>query len=278
MKHVLLLNDMPGYGRIALGAMNPVLAALGHRVYSLPTALVSNVLDYGKFEILDTSSYLEKSIQVWDELGFRFDCICVGFLLGDSQVQLIEKIIGERRRQNPDVKVVVDPIMADEGHLYNGIDSSRISAMRAMCKAADVIVPNVTEACFLADKPYAETISRNTAEELLSGLSDGGHRSVVMTSVHLNDGTYAIAGYDRENRCAFEVPYEYLPIRIPGSGDFFSACLTGRLLEGASLEKACIDANAVIHDMIDRYGSSVERYHGIPIEQYLPHLLNLWRA
>ena len=276
MKDVLLINDCPGYGRIALGAMNPVLAALGNRVFSLPTALVSNVLDYGKFEILDTSDYLEKSIRVWDQLGFSFDCICVGFLLGEDQVGLIQRIIDERRAKNPDIRVVVDPIMADDGHLYNGIDDSRVLAMRNMCRAADVIVPNVTEACLLAGQPYTDHFTDDQVSNLLEALCDEGRRSVVMTSVALADGSHAIAGYDRRKGANFTVPYEYLPIRIPGSGDFFSSCLTGSLLEGDALEAACVKANAVIADMIHTYKDRIAQYHGIPVEQYLPRMLELW--
>lgn len=72
-KNVLIINDMPGYGKVALAAMLPVLSTLGHSVYNLPTALVSNTLDYGKFTILDTTDYMTKAIAVWKELGFRFD-------------------------------------------------------------------------------------------------------------------------------------------------------------------------------------------------------------
>ena len=61
-KNILLINDLPGYGKVALSAMLPILSKMGYSLYNLPTALVSNTLDYGKFEILDTTSYMEKTI------------------------------------------------------------------------------------------------------------------------------------------------------------------------------------------------------------------------
>ena len=79
-KNILIINDLPGYGKVALAAMLPILSNFGHSVYNLPTALVSNTLDYGKFTILDTTEYMKKSIAVWKELGFSFDCITTGFL------------------------------------------------------------------------------------------------------------------------------------------------------------------------------------------------------
>ena len=78
-KNILIINDMPGYGKVALAAMLPILSHMGHNIYNLPTALVSNTLDYGKFTILDTTDYMKKSIAVWKELGFSFDCITTGF-------------------------------------------------------------------------------------------------------------------------------------------------------------------------------------------------------
>lgn len=72
-KNILIINDMPGYGKVALAAMLPILSHMGHNIYNLPTALVSNTLDYGKFTILDTTDYMKKSIAVWKELGFSFD-------------------------------------------------------------------------------------------------------------------------------------------------------------------------------------------------------------
>ena len=74
---VLLINDLPGYGKVALSAMFPVLSHMGFNLYNLPTALVSNTLDYGKFEILDTTEYMKNSIKVWEQLGFGFDLFCL---------------------------------------------------------------------------------------------------------------------------------------------------------------------------------------------------------
>ena len=80
-KQILLVNDLPGYGKVALAAMMPVLAHMGHITYNLPTALVSNTLDYGKFEIQDTTHFMRNTLKVWQELGFTFDAISTGFIV-----------------------------------------------------------------------------------------------------------------------------------------------------------------------------------------------------
>ena len=149
-KNILIINDMPGYGKVALAAMLPILSHMGHNIYNLPTALVSNTLDYGKFTILDTTDYMKKSIAVWKELGFSFDCITTGFLASAEQVDIIRAFIESQRKE--DLLVMTDPIMGDEGKLYNGVTEETVENMRRLIGVADVIVPNLTEAEFLTER------------------------------------------------------------------------------------------------------------------------------
>ena len=79
-KQILLVNDLAGYGKVALSAMMPIMSHMGFEIFTLPTALVSNTLDYGKFEILDTKDYIEKTVNVWNELDFSFEPKAIGFL------------------------------------------------------------------------------------------------------------------------------------------------------------------------------------------------------
>mgnify|MGYP002519770875 CR=1 FL=1 len=87
MKKICCVNDMPGVGKIALSAMSPILSINGIDVSYLPTALVSNTLDFGKFNILDTSDYMNKTVDIWNELGFKFDCISTGFMINSKQIE-----------------------------------------------------------------------------------------------------------------------------------------------------------------------------------------------
>ena len=119
MKKLCCVNDMPGVGKIALSAMIPILSAKGIDVASLPTALVSNTLDFGKFDILDTTDYMNKTVDIWHDLGFRFDCISTGFMVSPKQIEIVEKLIHHQNKE--ELLVVVDPIMGDEGRLYNGM-------------------------------------------------------------------------------------------------------------------------------------------------------------
>lgn len=135
VKKICCVNDMPGVGKIALSAMIPILSAKGIDVTSLPTALVSNTLDFGKFDILDTTDYMDKTVDIWHDLGFRFDCISTGFMVNPRQIDIVEKLINNQKKE--DLLVVVDPIMGDEGKLYNGMTDANVEIMRRLSSYAD---------------------------------------------------------------------------------------------------------------------------------------------
>lgn len=88
-KQILLINDMAGYGKVATAAMLPILSYMGHPTYNLPTALVSNTLDYGDFNILDTTDYIRGVFPVWKRLGFKFDAIATGFIASERQADIV---------------------------------------------------------------------------------------------------------------------------------------------------------------------------------------------
>ena len=116
---LLLINDMCGYGKVALSAMLPVLSHMGYRIHNLPTALVSDTLNYPKFYIHDTTEYVRQSLAIWEELGFEFDAISTGFIVTEEETRIISDFC--HRRAQKGTKVFVDPIMGDNGKLYAGV-------------------------------------------------------------------------------------------------------------------------------------------------------------
>ena len=131
-KKILLINDMPGYGKVALPAMVPILTHMKYEVFSLPTALVSNTLDYGKFAILETTDYMKQAIGVWQQLGFSFSAIVTGFIFSRAQADVVAALCKEQKQHG--VQVFMDPIMGDEGRLYNGVGEETITYLRDLEK------------------------------------------------------------------------------------------------------------------------------------------------
>ena len=276
-KRIVLFNDLPGYGKVALAAMVPLFSRMGHFPYQVPTAVVSNTLDFGKFRIQDMTDYMRDTIKVWDELGFDPDCICTGFVLSEEQVELIGDYIRSRKPRIDEIQtvdngrlVMVDPIMADGGKLYNGIGMERVAAMRKLVSYSDVMVPNMTEAGFLTGIcPGRERASAAELRELIDGLHKLSGKSVVITSAHDSEtDEHLVCGYDHKSGQYFRVPFIFLPVRVAGSGDIFSTVMTGKLLNGESLEAAVREAVRVLTALIRENQSHLDEYKGILIERY----------
>lgn len=276
-KRIVLFNDLPGYGKVALAAMVPLFSRMGHFPYQVPTAVVSNTLDFGKFRIQDMTDYMRDTIKVWDELGFDPDCICTGFVLSEEQVELIGDYIRSRKPRIDEIQnvnngrlVMVDPIMADGGKLYNGIGMERVAAMRKLVSYSDVMVPNMTEAGFLTGIcPGRERASASELRELVDGLHKLSGKSVVITSAQDSEtDEHLVCGYDHKSGQYFRVPFIFLPVRVAGSGDIFSTVMTGKLLNGESLEAAVQEAMRVLTALIRENQSHLDEYKGILVERY----------
>lgn len=266
-KQLLLVNDLPGYGEVALSAMMPVLTHMGHHVYNLPTALVSNTLDYGRFEILDTTEYMRNTMGVWRSLGFTFDAISTGFMVSPTQASMIANYCSREREKG--TKIFVDPIMGDEGHLYNGLTERTVEGMRKLVSHADCMVPNYTEAALIAGEPFKEDgLSWVAMKSLLGKLHRLGKGSVVITSAKV-DGNDAVAGFDSGRGEFFLRTFDMIPVRFPGTGDIFSAIFMGNVMDGISMMDSVDRAMMAVRQMIVLSRNSRDSFKGIPVESCL---------
>lgn len=268
-KTVLLINDLAGYGKVALSAMLPVLSYLKYETYNLPTAIVSNTLDYGKFDILDTTQYMKNTLRVWKELDFQFDAISTGFIVSQEQTQMVTDFCRENAEKG--VTVFTDPIMGDDGKLYNGMSEETVELMRELVSVADYIVPNYTEACYLTGTAYeAEGVSEETYQKMIDALRVLGAKSVVITSAIVRDSDKkSVVGYDHKEGKYFRIDFEEIPVRFPGTGDIFSAVFMAKILAGESLHNATQKAMDAVRAMIAENAENVDKFKGIPLETCL---------
>ena len=287
---ILLVYDLAGYGKVALSVMIPIFSHLKFETFNLPTALVSNTFDYGKFDILDTTAYMRNTIGIWDQLGFSFDAICTGFIASKEQSQLVTDYCRRHKERNG-AKVFVDPVMADNGFLYNGVTFETVLYLRELCSTADVVLPNITEACFLtgvkvngeervligasATPATSATLTRHrlsfSAEEIdsiVAGLKDLGAKNVVITSANLEGRSCTIVGKEgQEGWSPFY--YKEIPAQFAGTGDTFTSLVASSVMRGNPLEEAVPKAMKVMEYLISTNSQNEDKYKGIPIEQYL---------
>ena len=270
-KKVLLINDIAGYGKVALSAMIPVLTTLGHDIYNLPTAIVSNTLDYGRFRIQDTTPYMKDTIAVWKELGFRFDAVATGLLANGDQADLLIDFCEEQSASG--VKIFVDPIMADNGTLYNGMSDKTVAAFRRLMKVADYAVPNYTEAVLLTGREYHEEITREELRDIIDDLRGLGAGSAVITSLRI-DRSDMVGGYDAATGKYFTIPYDKIPVSFPGTGDIFLSCLMGFIMKGRNFPEATGIAMRLVREMVNRNRDNRDKFKGIMIEKCLDILFS----
>ncbi len=266
-KKILLINDMAGYGKVALSAMIPILSYLKYQIFNLPTALVSNTLDYGKFEILETTPYMKNTLKVWDELNFSFDVISTGFLFSTQQTKLVYDFCKVQKEKGS--LIIVDPIMGDNLKLYNGVSEENVSYMKEMIKIGDVIMPNFTEATFISDYLIGKrVISKDEAKSLVYKLKKQGAKNIIITSTNIANEMHTIV-YDSNKDDIYFNKYEEIPASFPGTGDIFSSVFISEYLKNNDLNNSCIKAMNIVKKMIALNVNNVDKLKGIPLELHL---------
>lgn len=274
-KKILLINDMPSYGKVALNAMIPILSYRGYEVFALPSCLISNTLDYGKFNIIDTTDYILNCLKTYKTLNFRFDCLCTGFIVNATQVEIIKNI----KNEYPNILLIVDPIMADDGKLYNSMSQKNIGYFKELCKIADIIIPNYTESLLLSSQSIDNIeCDINKINIIFNSLKKIGASSMIITSCLLKDEKHGVFGYDHKNNNYFLIPYEFINVRFAGSGDIFSALLTDNILKGSDLESATLNTVKEISELLKANmdkDSTLPSNHfkGLEIEPFLSKIL-----
>lgn len=247
MKRVAAVHDLSCFGRCSLTVVLPVLSAMGVQCCPMPTAVLST--HTGGFDGIartDLTEQMRGTLRQWADLGLTFDGVYTGYMASAEQIDLTSAVIS--RLRGGDGMAVVDPVLGDHGRLYRSVTPAMAAAMRELCREADVITPNLTEAALLLGE---ETLPRE-GEELARLLSDGGRRSVVLTGVCSGPDRIGAAWFDRESGrtglCAGpRVEGEY-----HGTGDLFTAVVTGSLVRGETLEAAAARAVEFVRLCADR--------------------------
>jgi pyridoxine kinase len=270
MSSILLIGDIVGYGNLGMSVMVPILSHLKYEIFRLPSSLVSNNFGYGRFAVLDTTEYMRESIEVWEEQGFEVDAVCTGYLVSEEQTRLVTDYC--KRLKARGTFIFVDPIMADDGKLYNGVTDQNVEFMRSVCSVADVIVPNVTEAKFLAGKYLdKDSLTYEEAEDLILTLHKMGDNSVIISSMLMEDQTCTML-YDKSIGKIKVLPYQQVEAQFSGTGDVFSAMTIGHYLKGNTLEESVQTAMDFVAHVISANRASMHADNGIPIQNHLSEL------
>lgn len=277
MQKIAVVNDMSGLGRCSLTAAMPVLSVLGTECCPLPTAILSNQTGYDGFFCADLTDKMEAYIAEWRKRGVHFDGILTGYLASAEQADRILTFLNEFKTET--TLYVCDPVMADDGRVYDTYDDALCGKIAMLAARADVITPNLTELCILAGASYEMLTAESGTAAYMQKIADtasallcGSVQTIVVTGVRVQEEICNLIvtenGYSTVRSRRFGGSYS-------GTGDLFSAVLTGELVRGNSVEFAVEKAVRFLEASIaETYARGTDRNDGVNFQNYLEMLLD----
>lgn len=276
MKRILTIQDISCLGKCSITIALPVLSAMGVETVILPTAVLSTHTMFRNFTVKDLTDQLLPITRHWQSEQVRFDAIYTGYLGSAEEIAIVKRIFEAFR--TPETLLFVDPVMADNGKLYPAFDMAYAKQNASLCALADVIVPNITEACFMTGTEYRETYDESYIRALLEKLADLGPKVAVLTGVSLSPGKTGVMGYEREKGRWFAYQNDRVDANYHGTGDLFSSAAAGGLLRGLSLRDAMKLAADYTADTIRVTLQNPEKpWYGVDFEATLPDLIDAIR-
>lgn len=274
MKRVAAIHDISGFGKCSLTVALPIISAAGIEACAMPTAVLStHTGGIEGYTYRDLTEDLRPFARHWKSLGLHFDAIYTGFLGSFEQLEIIGEFIDNFKTD--DNIVLVDPVMADHGKLYPVFTPDFVDGMRGLCKKADIIAPNITEACFLTGEKYNEgPYTKEYIETLMKKLSDIGPSRIVLTGAFFDEKELGAATFDRATGEASYVLSERIPGFYHGTGDVFGSALIAALMKGFNLHEAAEIAVCFTTESIRRTEEAgTDRRFGVNFEESIPTLL-----
>ncbi len=264
------MQDISCVGQCSLTVALPVISACGVETAILPSAVLStHTGGFQGFTFRDLTEDLPAILAHWKKEGLCFDALYTGYLGSVEQIRLVEQMDPALFR--PGSPLIVDPAMADNGCLYTGFDEGFVREMARLCGKAEVILPNVTEACLMTGMPYRHTFDNAYVDELLARTAELGCETVLLT------GAFGEAEY---SGIALWQKGEILRYRHPriakgshGTGDLYASAFVGALMRGKSLfDSACIAADFTLL-CIKETQKEPDHWYGARFESVLGELI-----
>lgn len=266
MKKIAAVQDISCVGRCSLTVALPIISAMGVEACPLPTALLSTHTLLPEPYVRDLTETISGITEHWKKIGAAFDGIYTGYLGSLRQIEVISRFIDEFRGEG---FVFIDPVMGDHGRLYSGFSPEYVGRMAEFCGKGDIIVPNLTEACFMLGRDYiGEKYDRDDIKGILRELTGLGASKAILTGVSLEPGRLGAAAYDSGSGEYFLCMGDRVQGSFHGTGDIFASVCVGALAKGESLGQAveravnftCESIKATTDDLPDRrFGVNFEK-------------------
>lgn len=254
-KRVLVVNDIPGAGKVAANINIPILSAGGMEVSVLPTMFVSTQTGESYSNIIrhEMNEDFRRTLDVWKNNDIHFDVILTGYFSTIEQLELFTEYYLQEKVRNPEMKLLMDPIMADNGKYYPGFDHRIAEKFSALMKQADIVFPNITEACFITNTPYSELMTVEELNQVSLKLIESGVQYVVITGVRVPESNpnqigFYVRGQNDYNKL---IMHKYYPEHFFGTGDIVVSSATVWFSRGYSIEDTLLKTGKIIEQSLD---------------------------
>ena len=272
MKRLVTIQDFSCVGRCSLTVALPIISACGVECAALPTALLSNHTAFPAFTFCDLTSEYSPIVDMWSQLHLDFDAIYTGYLGSKNLVNQTVNFV--KSCDASKTKIFIDPAMGDYGKLYTGFDQDYADMTWEMCRCAYMILPNITEACFMLRETYKESYDEDYVKHLLLRLSELGVKKSVLTGIGFAKDEIGFYMYDAEQKSFSHYFGEKLPLAYHGTGDIFSSAAVGAEIRGMSdFESLKLATDYTYLCMKYTRDDPERRDYGVNFEEALPYLI-----
>ncbi len=248
LKRIAAVNDLSTFGKCSLTAVIPTLSAMGYEVCPIVTSYLSyhtGFLEPANFDLTYTTAEIIERLK---NLNVEFDAVFTGYIPTTEQMEIVKHFIIENKVNGN--LVLIDPVLGDDGKLYTYFDNNTVKKMRELCLYADIITPNYTEACFLANLPYKENITKENARTLIDRINAMGiANKIIITSVPIDDKNCMIVSELGEMEI---IECEYVKGEYCGAGDVFSSLVLGQYLKGENILESANYAHEAVTEIIKK--------------------------
>lgn len=267
MKRIVSVQDISCVGQCSLTVALPVLSAYGIETAILPSGILStHTGGFTDFTYHDLTDEMPKIVAHWKKEKLDFDAIYTGYI-GDARQ--FDLILDMKELLRDGGLLIVDPAMADHGKLYPALNEEIVAGMRRIASAADIILPNLTEAAFLLAQPYNEAPNKEEVAKMVKDLAAMGPETVILTGVSYEAGKIGAVAYSKSQDTMTEYFTTKEEKSYHGTGDIFSSVLIANLLNGVSMQENLKDACEFIVKSIRKTVSDASHPYGVHFEAVL---------
>ena len=270
-KRVLTIQDISCFGQCSLTVALPIISACGIETAVIPSAVLStHTSGFTGFTCHDLAEDIPKIHAHWKEVGVKFNAIYTGYL-GSAEmiadVTAIMQTLGTEDGIN-----IVDPAMADDGVLYPAFDMAYVEEMKKLCAAADIILPNITEACMLTGMEFKTGYDEAYIQELIAKLSGLGAKTIILTGVSYQAGRTGVLVVEDGKQSYYE--HHRIEKGCHGTGDVYASAFVGALLQGKDAFTAAKIAADYTVRCIEVTKDDAEHWYGVKFEKAIPELIS----